>query len=99
MNYNKWFIANDYTSYIPDKSGCYAIYTFNITTKKRKLIYIGTAQNLYIRLRKHEVIRILNALIEYPNLIQIKCKVIKEEKTRIKLEKELIKRLQPKANL
>jgi len=97
MNEKKWFVSNDYTWITPSKPGCYAIYVFDYYgDKSAELIYIGTAQNLEKRLRKHEVIRVLRALTD--KMILVKCKVIHDKSKRLKTEKTLINRLNPPAN-
>lgn len=94
----KWFCVTDYTNIIPEKPGVYAIYILNLNTKYKKLVYIGMAQNLYKRLQKHEVKKLLYNLIDYPNCIWIKCKIELNTNKRILLEKELIKKLKPQYN-
>ena len=93
-----WFCVTDFAQVVPEEPGCYAIYTLNAETEARKLIYVGTASNLAKRLKKHEVKRVLRALIEYPELISIKCKIIKDKDKRLKTEAMLINRLDPPAN-
>lgn len=94
----KWFCVTDYIETVPNCGGLYAIYVLNIETYKKKLIYIGIAKNLKIRLRKHEVKKVLNAIIEYPEIIYIKCRIEQNDVKRKKIERYLIDRLQPKAN-
>jgi len=96
--YFRWYIATDYSHIIPELPGCYAFYILNYYTKRKRLIYIGTANNLYKRLKKHEIKKVLNALLEYPEIIFIKCKVILNEKIRLRTENWLINRLKPKTN-
>ena len=98
MKNKGWFCVSDYTHVEPDEPGCYAIYIANIETHKKRLIYIGTAQNLRIRLKKHEIKKVLNALIEIPEVPYLKCKIIKDEFERKTLERKLINRLYPLAN-
>lgn len=81
VNYkHNWHCVTDYCHIIPDDPGCYAIYIFNYETKIQELIYIGTARNLKIRLAKHEVRKVLHALIFSSLLPMIKCKIIKEDR-------------------
>ena len=94
----KWFCVTDFTNAEPEKPGCYAIYTFNVLTSEKKLIYIGTAVNLYQRLKRHEVKRVLFALIDYPEFVYIKCRIEENTSLRKKLEVNLINKLKPKAN-
>jgi predicted GIY-YIG superfamily endonuclease len=94
-----WYCVSDFTFSAPPKPGCYAIYWFDLITGEKKLIYIGTAQNLSQRLAKHEVKRVLFALLDLPKAVYIKCREVEDERERLKLEKKLIKKLQPKANL
>lgn len=93
-----WHCVSDFVHIKPELPGCYAIYIFNIETKKQRLIYIGTAENLYRRLKKHEILKVLNTLIELPELPMIKCKIITNTEKRFYTEKWLIERLKPKAN-
>jgi len=97
-NLKKWFCVSDYCHVVPNSPGCYAIFIFNIETLKKKLIYVGTAKNLKIRLAKHEIVKVLNALIEMPEIPYIMCKVIIDDSERKSTESRLIARLNPKAN-
>jgi excinuclease UvrABC nuclease subunit len=97
-DYYKWYVANDFSHFIPNSPGCYAIYKINIETKQEVLMYIGTAQNLYIRLKKHAVLLVLRALLSLPELVKIKCKVIENPTIRFTTEDRLIKRLRPPVN-
>jgi excinuclease UvrABC nuclease subunit len=96
----KWFCITDFNKVVLDKSGCYAIYKCNLETHKKELLYIGTSQNLKTRLNrnKHEIIRTLTALLDFPEMPYIKCRYINNFKQRLLLEKKLIEKLNPKAN-
>jgi len=93
-----WFCVSDFNLVEPDEPGCYAIYILNIKTYKKRLIYIGMAQNLRTRLARHEVKKVLRALIELPELTYVKCKIIRDNNKRKYTEKWLINRLNPPAN-
>lgn len=75
-----WFTVSIYTYGLPDCAGFYALYKLNIKTQNRKLLYIGTANNLNKRLKGHEIIRALKACLEYPDIISIKCKIFTPSK-------------------
>ena len=94
----KWFCVTDYVHVVPEEAGCYAIYKYNLEDRSKELFYIGTAQNLYIRLKKHPVVRVLRALIEYPYVPMVKCKIIIDNRLRLKTEEMLINKLNPKVN-
>ena len=94
----KWHCVTSYDHITPKESGCYAIYKYNLDTKKSQLLYIGTAQNLYIRLKKHPVVRVLRSLLEGSEIPMVKCKIITDKKLRLKTEQTLIARLRPKVN-
>jgi predicted GIY-YIG superfamily endonuclease len=93
-----WHSVTDYSHIIPSYPGCYAIYKFNIKTLKSQLIYIGTAQNLKLRLAKHEIRKCLNALLEYPEITLIKCRIMLNDDYRKRTEIRLITKLKPKGN-
>ena len=97
-DYFKWYCANDYCHIIPKEPGCYAIYLYDLYESEYKLYYIGTARNLYTRLKKHAVIMVLKALFDYPIAVVVKCKIIKNNKKRLNVEKKLIQRLKPRIN-
>jgi len=96
--YYKWFVATDFCHVIPKMPGCYAIYLFDLETKKWELFYIGTSKNLSLRLRKHPVARTLRALSDFPKVVAVKCKIITNETNRLQTEKKLIERLSPRVN-
>jgi excinuclease UvrABC nuclease subunit len=93
-----WHCVTDYTHIISQEPGCYAIYRFNLDTQKKQIIYIGTAKNLDKRLSKHPVVRVLRALIDFPDVVMIKCKTYLNKTQRILMEDKLINRIKPKAN-
>ena len=93
-----WHCVTDYAHIIPEDPGVYAIYILNYVKKESRLIYIGMAVNLEKRLKKHEIRKVLNALLEYPEIPYIKVKVIQDYRKRFETERWLIDRLQPKAN-
>lgn len=94
----KWHCVTSYDHITPREAGCYAIYKHNLETHRSELLYVGTAQNLYIRLKKHAVKAVLNNLLIYPEIVLIKCKIISNKFLRLKTEQWLIKRLKPKVN-
>lgn len=94
----KWHCVTSYDHIVPNLPGCYAIYKYDLISHRSHLIYIGTAQNLEIRLKKHEVVRTLRALLNYPMVPMIKCKIFLTKEVRLKTEKWMIKRLKPIAN-
>jgi hypothetical protein len=81
---------------IPKEAGCYAIYAFD-GFKQIKLIYIGSTGNLRRRIHGHEIVRCLKALTE--DYIHVKYKIIKDRDEMLTIEKKLIKRIKPKANI
>lgn len=101
MKKEKWYFVNRYIGSkegfieYPKTSGVYAIFIYDWVTKKRQLLYIGTARNLYLRLKKHEVKKVLLALDYF---VVIKCKIVKKTEERLDLENKLLNRLKPKIN-
>ena len=93
-----WFCVSDFTYTEPKKPGVYAIYVLNYEKNIKKLIYIGTAQNLYTRLKKHEIKKVLNAILDPPEVPYIKCKIIMDIKNRFFTEVKLIRKLKPRGN-
>lgn len=87
---NPYFGSKEGLSSFPNSPGNYAIYAGG------RLIYIGTAENLYKRLEKHEVVRVARSLSD--EYIFIKCKVVLDKYIRLNEEYKLIKKLKPKAN-
>jgi len=77
----------------PMYPGCYAIYLHNMVTDRWRLIYIGTASNLFNRLCNHNI---YNRKFKFPYETMVKVKVVNGG--RFKLEKKLIKRLKPILN-
>lgn len=93
-----WMIDNDYSNIIPTTPGNYALYLLNLETHNKTLLYIGTACNLYIRLKKHPIILTLRALYNFPYTVLIKIKQIENKNMRLQQESNLIKKLTPKIN-
>ena len=93
-----WHCVTSYDNITPKEAGCYAIYKHNLETHVSELLYIGTASNLYVRLKKHPVTRVLRSLLIYPEIPLVKCKIILDKNLRIKTEFMLINRLRPKVN-
>jgi len=70
-----WNTVSIFTYSIPSEPGFYAFYKLNVKTEQRKLLYIGTATNLKRRLGCHEIKRVLQSVLEYPEILSVKCKV------------------------
>ena len=96
--HHKWYCVSDYTKIEPKAPGCYAIYIFDVEQISQELVYIGTANNLRSRLEHHPIKQLLYDLLEYPNVVYVKCKVMPDEDKRKNIESYLIKRLRPKYN-
>jgi hypothetical protein len=77
-----------------NQSGVYIITEsiFGKHTLLHNILYIGSAKNLKIRYEKHEVLRMLKRTYEYVQFY------FKEEIEYKKVEKQLIKKYQPKYN-
>jgi len=82
----------------PQLPGNYAIYSLDIFSRERKLLYIGTSYDLKRRLDTHPIYSILKTILT-PNEIPIfKIKTISNPEERFSLEKKLISRLNPPLN-
>ena len=79
MSKDGWFYVSDFTRVEPEAPGFYAIYKMNLLTGNRNLLYIGTAVNVSKRLSNHEIKRTLYGLLEYPDVVMIKCKIFKSK--------------------
>ncbi len=97
-----WFVTNTYDVVLyctpPIYSGCYAIYLLDHIEHSKKLLYIGTAQNLKQRLSSHEILRTLDYFRSPNEIPYIKIKLISNKETRMLTEKKLINRLLPPLN-
>jgi excinuclease UvrABC nuclease subunit len=93
---SKWFTPNTYDQnykYPTDNSGVYVIVLpNNEDIDKSKILYIGSAKNLSVRYRRHEVMRMLKEFYGYVQFY------FKEEQNYRETEKQLIKMYQPKFN-
>lgn len=94
-----WLCVTTYDRATPSEPGCYAIYKFHYLTNEKHLLYIGTAQNIKKRLERHELKRLLYALLEPEWLVYIKCKVMLDRQYRIKTEKKFNKKIATKSKL
>jgi len=95
----EWFTPNTYDNnfkFPTENSGIYLIVypTFDDDSKEfdYEILYIGSAKNLRQRYEKHEVMRVLREVYNY---IQF---YFKEESEYRKIEKQLIKQIQPRFN-
>lgn len=99
FNSEDWLTPNSYSEnyeYPPKKSGVYLIVLPKINWKKKQvkytILYVGSAKNLYIRYNKHEVFRLLTNIYGY---VQFYFKLVDNFRA---IEKELIKKIQPRFN-
>jgi excinuclease UvrABC nuclease subunit len=93
-----WFTPNSYDKNfkIPTQlSGVYMIIRPIIEIGEEpdyEILYIGSAKNIFNRYRCHEVLRVLREFYGYVQFY------FKEEKQYLKIEKQLIKKYQPRFN-
>jgi len=99
----RWHQTFDYGRFDPPEKrpGCYAIYAGNYsflerpTKIRKKLIYIGTAINLYGRLKRHNIrVRRTDSWF----LKSVKIRYVDDINERFALERALIKKLKPFLN-
>jgi len=98
----EWKSPNTYSNnFSPptSKSGVYAIAMFKPTFNqnkrlKKEIVYIGCSVNLLVRLKSHEVIKVLRAMFDgfYISVHFKECDNYKS------LEKQLIGKFQPRIN-
>lgn len=82
----------------PELPGCYAIYGLNFIEKTKRLLYIGTATNLYNRIKTPQIYELLEKVLQEYEIPFFKIKVIESSDLRLDTEKRLIKRLLPPLN-
>lgn len=103
MSYDKfneefagWKTPNTYGNNFgvpPQKSGVYLLLRlFDGNNPNYEIMYIGSAKYLYQRYERHEVKRVLQKIFGYIQFYWIQVDEYRE------LEKELIKKYQPKFN-
>lgn len=90
---NKWEVSEFGWHNI---SGVYCIYTFDILTKIKNLMYIGSSINIGKRI--HQKNHPYQNLLQNNECIFIKFKEIKEPESFRKLEISLINRIRPAMN-
>lgn len=89
------FTPNTYDKnfkYPTNKSGIYFIVLPKFNPESYEILYIGSAKNLAVRYARHEVMRMLREFYGYVQFY------FREEVNYRKIEKDLIKKLQPRYN-
>lgn len=94
---DKWFTPNTYNRNYKtptDKSGVYLLVKvdFDLLRPNYEILYVGSSKSLSVRYSKHEVLRALKNTFQYVHFYFI------EVANYLEVEKQLIKKIQPKYN-
>lgn len=90
-----WHTPNTYDrnfKSFPESCGVYIIQHFDLKTLSKEILYIGSAKNIAVRLRSHEVRRFLYQFYRYLPVYFLEHPEYKE------VEKYLIQKYKPRFN-
>jgi excinuclease UvrABC nuclease subunit len=95
FNATTWWCRNTYDTNFrnyPETGGVYIITTYDLDTHERTILYIGSAKNLKVRLKAHEVKRMLHYFYDYIAVFFLEFDDFRQ------VEKELIRKYRPQFN-
>lgn len=95
FDHKSWPTPNTYNENfrsLPDRPGVYVINHYDLDAHTNEILYIGSAKNIALRLRSHEVLRVISHFYYYTPISFMECTNYRE------VEKYLIKKYKPKFN-